>query len=140
MSLNERGYLTDFLICKVGLALVAVVLIGAVLWMSQSSNRVASRGDLEMVADDIEHALGAIDGMRGEVKLVRELPSIGQTFDVSISGTRKDGIQIICITVGDVEHVLMLEGIVNGGEFELHRHSPTSIHLTKGEQISLELI
>jgi hypothetical protein len=138
--MNQRGTI-DFLICKVGVALVVVLLVAAVLGMAGSFSRVATRNELGVIADQIGHTLRMIDGMPGEVHLERELPSVEQTFSVTVIGTFSDGTQIIHIAVGSgIEHVIMLTNRVNNGEFELSHHSPTAIRLTKTDQIYLELI
>jgi hypothetical protein len=138
--MNQRGTI-DFLICKVGVALVVVLLVAAVLGMAGSFSRVATRNELGVIADQIRHTLRIIDGMPGEVQLERELPSVEQMFGITIVGTLSDGTQIIRIAVGGrIERVIMLTNKVNNGEFELSRHSPTAIRLTKTDQIYLELI
>ena len=141
MSMNQRGLLTNFLICKVGVALAALLLVSAVLGMSGSFARVTERDDFERVANSIGCALRTIDGIPGEVQLERKLPSTGRIFGLTITGTYSNGAQVIRIGVGGrVERVVMLAKQVNGGEFKLSHKSPTAIRLTKTDQIHLELI
>lgn len=140
--MNERALLIDFLVCKTGVALAAITLIGAVLAMSSSFERTTERDELTTVADTFVQAVRAIDGMLGEVRITRELPTVERQFWVDIVGTY-DGIQVVRVTIvgkGHIERVVMLRNKINGGEFELSCDSPTFIRLTKVGEIYLELV
>lgn len=132
----------DFLVCKVGMVLAAIALVGAVLVMSSSFERTTERDELTAVADTIVQAIRAIDGMPGEVRIARELPSVRLQFGVDIVGTY-DNMQVVRVIIdgqSHVERVVMLMDKLNGGEFELSCDSPTLVRLTKVDQIHLELV
>ena len=140
--MNKRGLFISFIVCKVGMALAAISLIGAALAMSSSFRRTAERDELTTVADALMQAIQTIDGMPGEVRLVRELPAVEQQFWVNIAGTY-DGNQVVHLTIAgqsQVEHVIMLRNKLNGGEFELSCDSPTFVRLTKIDGVCLELV
>jgi len=142
-SINERGLLVDFLVCKVGVALVALALLGAVLTMSLGFKRTAEREDLAMLAETIAGAIRAAESIPGEVELRRELPTLAHQTEVTIIGELNRGIQLIRIIVESqerVERILMLGHEVNGGEFSISRESPSTIHLSKTGRVRLELI
>ena len=140
--MDGRGMFTDFLVCKVGIALAAMALIGAALVMSSSFERTTEQNELTAVADTIAQAIRAIDGMPGEIQIARELPSVGLQFGVDIVGTY-DNIQVVRVIVDGrsrVERVVMLRNKLNGGEFGLSRDNPTFVRLTKVDEIRLELV
>lgn len=140
--MDERALLIDFLVCKIGVALAAITLIGAALAMSSSFERTAEQDELTTVADTLVQAVRAIDGMPGEVWITRELPTVEQQFWINIVGTYDD-IQAVRVTIvgkSHVERVVMLRNKLNGGEFELSYDSPTFIRLTKVGEIYLELV
>jgi len=142
-SINERGLLVDFLVCKVGVALVALALLGAVLTMSLGFKRTAEREDLAMLADTIAGAIRTAESMPGKVELRRALPTIAHQTEVTIIGELNQGIQVIRIIVESqerVERALMLGHEVNGGEFSISHESPSTIHLSKTGWVRLELI
>jgi hypothetical protein len=140
--MDGRGLFLDFLVCKVGVALAAIALIGSVLVMLSSSGRTIERGEMTAVADTITQAIRAIDGMPGEIQITSELPSVGSQFLVEIVGTY-DNMQVVRVIIdgqSHVERVFLLREKINGGVFELSRDSPTLIRLAKVDEISLELI
>ena len=142
-SINQRGLLADFLVCKIGIALAALALLGAVLTMSSGFKRTAEREDLAMLADTIAGAIRTAESMPGEVELRRELPTIAHQTEVTIIGELDQEIQVIHIIVESqerVERTLMLDHEVNGGEFSMNQESPSEIHLSKTGEIRLELI
>ena len=141
--MNQRGLLADFLMCKIGVALAALALLGAVLTMSSGFKRVTEREDLAMLADTIAGAIRTVESMPGEVELRKALPALTQQSEVVITGEFSEGIQIIRIVVDSgerVERTLMLNHEVNGGEFSLGLESPTVIRLSKAGEGRLELI
>jgi hypothetical protein len=140
--MDKHGLFISFLVCKVGMAIAAITLIGAALAISSSFERTAERDELTTVADAIAQAIRTIDGMPGEVQIVRELPTVEQQFWVNIVGIY-DGTQVVHMIVAgqsQVERVVMLRNKLNGGEFELSCDSPTFVHLTKIDEVSLELV
>lgn len=140
--MDGRGLFIDFLICKVGVALAAMALVGAVLAMSAGFGRTAERDELTTVADTIAQAIQAIDGMPGEVWIARELPSVGRQFEVDIVGAYDD-VQVVRVIVDGqsrVERVVVLRNKLNDGEFELSRDGPTFVRLTKVDEIHMELV
>jgi len=140
--MDGRGLFLDFLVCKVGVALAAIALIGSVLVMSSSSGRTIERGEMTAVADTITQAIRAVDGMPGEIQITSELPSVGSQFLVEIVGTY-DNMQVVRVIIdgqSHVERVFLLREKINGGTFELSRDNPTLIRLAKVDEISLELI
>jgi len=140
--MEERG-LADFLACKVGMALAAFALASAIVTMSSGAQRTSERDELIGAADSIGSAIRMIDGLPGEVKLVRELPTVKQQFRVTIVGARDGGAQKIQIEAFGRDHVellMMLKNVVNGGNFHLNRWNPTHVRLTKSNEIHLELI
>jgi len=140
--MDERGLFIDFLLCKVGVALAAIALVGAALAMSAGFGRTVERDELTTVADTIAQAIQAIDGMPGEVRIARELPSVGRQFEVDIVGTYDD-MQVVRVIVDGqsrAERVVMLRNKLNGGRFELGCDSPTFVRLTKVDEIHMELV
>lgn len=141
--MNERGLLTSFLACKIGMALAAFAFLGTILSMQASLGRLSEREDLAQLADAIAGAVEAIDSLPGEAEIHRGLPGIPQYFEVVVWGERGGEVQIIHIRViagNEVERVLMLTNQVDGGEFTLVVGNPSTIHLTKADTIQLELI
>ncbi|KUO41364.1 MAG: hypothetical protein AVW06_04580 [Hadesarchaea archaeon DG-33-1] len=96
--MDERALLINFLVCKIGVALAAITLIGAVLAMSSSFERTVKRDELKTVADTLVQAVRAIDSLPGEVWIARELPTVEQQFWIDIVGTY-DNIQIVRMTI-----------------------------------------
>jgi len=140
--MDERGLFIDFLVCKVGVALAAIALVGAALAMLAGFERTTERDELTTVADTIAQAIQAIDGMPGEVRIARELPSVGRQFEVDIVGAYDD-MQIVRVIVDGqsrAERVVMLRNKLNGGRFELSSDSPTLVSLTKVDEIHMELV
>lgn len=140
--MDKRGLFVSFLVCKVGIALAVIALIGAALAMSSSFERTAERDELTAVADALTQAIRTIDGVPGEVQIVRELPTVEQQFWVDIVGTY-DGTQIVHMTVAgqsQVERVIVLKNKLNGGEFELSCDNPTFVRLTKISEVCFELV
>lgn len=140
--MGERGLLIDFLICKIGVALAAITLIGAALAMSLSFKRTVERDELTTVADTLVQAVRAIDGMPCEVWITHELPTVEQQFLINIVGTYDDmqAVRVTIVGKNHVERVAMLRNKLNGGKFELSCDSPTFIRLTKASEIYLELV
>lgn len=135
--------LADFLVCKIGVALAALALLGAVLTMSLGFKCTAERKDLAMLADTISGAIRAIDSMPGEIEMRRALPTIAHQTKVTIIGELNQGIQVIRILVESqerVERTLMLGQKINGGEFSISHESPSTIHLIKTGWVQVELI
>lgn len=131
----------DFLAGKVGVVFTALVLMGVLLATSGSFTREAQRSELEAVVDGVAGALTEVDGLRGEARLVLELPRIKFPYELVISGTFEN-IQTIRISAIGREHVerwLLLTNEVNDGEFEFRLTSPASIAILKREAITLEL-
>ena len=142
-KMDQRGLLADFLVCKIGAALAALALLGAVLTMSSGFKRTAESEDLAMLADTIAGAIRTAERMPGEVELRRVLPALAKQTEVVIIGELRKGIQVIHIVVGSgerVERTLMLDHEVNSGEFSLSHESPSVIRLSKAGGIRLELI
>lgn len=140
--MDGRGLFLDFMVCKIGVALAAIALIGAVLVMSSSSGRTIERGEMTAVADTITQAIRVVDSMPGEIQITSELPLVGFQFLVEIDGTY-DNIQVIRLIIdgqNHVERVFFIREKINGGAFELRSDSPTLIRLTKVDEIALELI
>ncbi len=141
--MDDRGLLTSFLICKIGVALAALAFLGIILSMQAGVGRLAEREDLTQVADAIAGAIKAIDSLPGEAEMRRDLPAISQQFEVVVTGGRDNGAQVLRVHViadGEVERVLALTNQVNEGEFTLTMKNPSTIHLTKAGAIQLGLI
>lgn len=141
--MNERGLLTSFFVCKIGVALAAFALIGAIFSMWAGLGRLSEREDLTQLAGTIASAIETIDSLPGKAEIQRDLPGILQQFEVVVVGERGGGVQIIhvrVVTDGEVERVVMLTNQVNGGEFTLAMKNPRVVHLTKVDTIQLELI
>ena len=141
--MDQRGLLADFLVCKIGVALAALALLGAVLTMSSGFKRTAEREDLAMLADTIAGAIRTAESMPGKIELRRALPTIAHQTEVTIIGELNQGIQVIRVIVesqGRVERTLMLSHEVNGGEFSISHESPSAICLSKTGGVRLELI
>ena len=140
--MNQWGIMADFLVCKIGVALAALALLGAALGMSSSFERTAEREDLAMIADTIAGAIQTTERLLGDIRLKRELP-IRTQAEVTIIGNHSGGVQAVHIIVWTrerVERTLMLTTKVNGGDFTLSRESPSAIRLSKTIEIQLELI
>lgn len=141
--MDDRGMLTSFLVCKIGVALAALAFLGIILSVHASIGRLAEREELAQLADAIAGAIKEIDSLPDEAEMQRDLPAIPQQFEVVVTGERSGGIQVIRVSIiadGEVERVLMLANQVNEGEFTLTVKNPSIIHLTKAGTILLELI
>jgi len=141
--LDERGSLSIFLVCKVGVALVVLSLIGVALASYSSAQRTAEREELEIVADSIIGAIRTADSLPGEVRLERRLPNTHQQFEVEVLGSYTGNFQSVRIRVSaneSVEKTLVLMRRLNSGAFEMRRSMPTMLRLQKSGGISLELI
>ncbi len=55
--MNQRGALTSFLLCKLGIVFAVAALIGSATAMSASLDRTAQRDDLGEVAERVTDAL-----------------------------------------------------------------------------------
>jgi hypothetical protein len=140
---DDRGLLTSFLICKIGVALAALAFLGIILSMQAGVGRLTEREDLAQVADAIGGAIKAIDSLPGEAEMRRDLPAISQQFEMIVTGERDNGVQVLRVHViadGEVERVLALTNQVNEGEFTLAMKNPSIIHLKKAGAIQLELV
>lgn len=141
-SLGQGGALDGFLVGKLGVALAALVLLGAALGMSSSFRRAEEMGEFAMVAEAIADAIQEAERLPGEVKMRKELPAIPHA-KVTILGERDGGLQVIRVTVESndrVERILVLATRVNDGKFTLSRENPSTILLHKSNEILLELI
>jgi len=140
---NERGVLTSFLVCKIGVAFAGLAFLGVILSIHASIGRLAEREELAQVADAIAGAIKEIDFLPSKAEMWRSLPVTSQRLEVVVIGERSSGIQVIRVNIiadGEVERVLMLTNQVNGGDFTLTIKNPSIIHLTKAGTIQLELI
>lgn len=140
--MDQSGLLADFLLCKIGVALAALALLGAAFGMSSSLKRTAEREDLATLADTIEGTIRMVERLPGEVELRKELPQITRA-EVMIVGERSGEAQVVRIIVGSegqIERTLILTTEVNGGRFMLSHESPGAIRLSKANEIQLELI
>ena len=141
--MNERGMLTSFLVCKIGVALAALAFLGIILSMQASVGRLSEREELAQLADAIAGAIKEIDSLPCEAEIRRDLLSIPRQFEIVVTGERSSGTQVIRVSIiadGEVERVLMLANQVNEGEFTLTVKNPSIIHLTKAGTILLELV
>lgn len=139
--MDQRGLLANFLVCKIGVALAVLALLGAALGMSSSFKRTAEREDLAMLADTIAGAIQTAESLPGEVGLRKELPTT--QAEVTITGEFSGGIQVVRIIVGSqerVKRILILAARINGGEFTLSHENPSAMRLSKAGEIQLELI
>ena len=138
--MNQRGALTSFLLCKLGIVFAVAALIGSATAMSASLDRTAQRDDLGEVAERVTDALEEIDGTPGKVWIERDLPAVGRDFDLVVVGSY-GRTQFVRVRVGgDIERLTVLSTAVNGGNFALSCRNPTKIRLTKDGQICLEVI
>lgn len=141
--MDDRGLISGFIVCKIGVALAALVFLGAILSMYSSMERLAGREELEQAAGAIASAIEAADSMPGEVEMWLGLPAISQEFEVLVVGERNGEVQMICMRVvagPEVERVLVLSSQVNSGEFKLTVKNPRQVHLRKAGTIQLELV
>ncbi|HID60786.1 MAG TPA: hypothetical protein EYP46_02870 [Hadesarchaea archaeon] len=141
--MNDHGLLASFFLCKIGVALAALVFLGMALSMHASLGRLAEQEDLTQLADAIADTIGAADSLPGEAELQRNLPAVLQQFEVVVTGERSIGVQVVRVHViaeDEVERVFMLTNQVNGGYFTLTAENPREIHLRKTDAIQLELI
>ena len=138
--MNQRGALTSFLLCKLGIVFAVAALIGSATAMSASFDRAAQREELGEVAERVTDALEEIDGTPGKVWIERDLPAVGRDFDLVVVGSY-GRTQFVRVRVGgDIERSTFLSTAVNGGNFALSCRNPTKIRLTKEGQICLEVI
>lgn len=138
--MNQRGALTSFLLCKLGIVFAVAALIGSATAMSASLDRTAQRDELGEVAERVTDALEEIDGTPGKVWIERDLPAVGRDFDLVVVGSY-GRTQFVRVRVGgDIERSTLLSTAVNGGNFALSCRNPTKIRLTKDGQICLEVI
>ncbi len=138
--MNQRGALTSFLLCKLGIVFAVATLIGSATAMSASFDRTAQREELGEVAERVTDALEEIDGTPGKVWIERDLPAVGRDFDLVVVGSY-GRTQFVRVRVGgDIERSTLLSTAVNGGNFALSCRNPTKIRLTKDGQICLEVI
>lgn len=140
--MNQRGSLTGFLLCKLGVMFAVTALLGAVVIMHSSFERTARREKLEVAIRTVTDALYMIDGMPGEVQIERELPTLEQEFELVVIGTggEEQVIRVIADGRENVERAVMLLNRVNGGEFTLRCKNPAEVRLVKDEQIFMEVI
>ena len=140
--MNQRGALTSFLLCKLGIVFAVAALIGSATAMSASLDRTTQRDDLGEVAERVTEALEEIDSTPGKVWIERDLPSVGRDFDLVVVGSYSRT-QFVRVRVGgeeNIERSTLLSTAVNGGNFALSCRNPTKIRLTKDGQICLEVI
>ncbi len=141
--MDYHGLTSGFFVCKIGVALAAMSLIGAALVTSSSAKNTAEREELGAVADAIADAIRTADGLPGEVRLERRLPITHHQFNVEIAGTRDGTTQVVRVRViaaESVERTLMIANRLEGGTFGLSRGAPTMLRLHKLDGISLELV
>ena len=141
--MDERGSLSIFLVCKVGVALAVLSLMGAALASYSSAQRTAEREELGIVADSIIDAIRTADSLPGEVKLERRLPNTEQQFEVEVLGSYTGNFQSLRVRVSAkerVEKALVFVRRLNGGAFEMRCSAPTMLRLQKSDGIILELI
>ena len=141
--MDERGSLSIFLVCKVGVALAVLSLIGVALVSYSSAQRTAEREELEIVADSIIGAIRTADSLPGEVRLERRLPNTEQQFEVEVLGSYTGNFQSVRVRVyakESVEKTFVSMRMLNGGAFEMRCSMPTLLRLQKSDGITLELI
>lgn len=140
--MDQRGSLTGFLLCKLGVMFAVTALLGAVVIMHSSFERTTRREKLEVAIRTVTDALRMIDGIPDEVQIERELPTLEQEFELVVIGTGGDEQVIRVIADGreNVERVAILLNWVNGGEFTLRCKNPAKVRLVKDEQIFMEVV
>lgn len=140
--MDQRGSLEGFLFSKLGVAFAVIVLFGAVVMMHLSLGRAIQRERLEVIVRTVADELCMIDGMPGEVQIERELPTIGQRFDLVVIGAvgEKQIIRVIAVGTENVERDVILLNMVNHGEFTLRCKNPVKVRLIKDKQIFMEVI
>ncbi|KXB02406.1 hypothetical protein AKJ45_02015 [candidate division MSBL1 archaeon SCGC-AAA261F19] len=140
--MDEGGWLTGFLTSKLGVALTAISLIGASIAMYGSFERTVQGEQLNAVADSTAAAFHTVCSLPGRVHLRRELPSIDQSYTITISGSYESYQTIRILVAGreNVSRTLFIEEKVNGGDFDIERKGPRKIRITKSSQILVEVI
>ena len=141
--MGERGSISTFFVCKIGVALAVLLLMGVALASYSSAQRTAEREELEMVADSIIGAIRTADSLPGEVRLERRLPNTEQQFEVEVLGSQVGNFQSVRVRVyakESVEKTLVSMRRLNGGAFEMKCNTPTMLRLQKSDGITLELV
>jgi hypothetical protein len=140
--LDERGSISIFLVCKVGVALAVLSLMGVALASYSSAQRTVEREELEMVADSIIGAIRTADSLPGEMVLERRLPNIEQQFEVEVIGSYSNfqSVRVRMIAKESIEKTSMLMHRLNSGAFEMRCSAPTMLRLQKSDGITFELI
>jgi hypothetical protein len=140
--LDERGSLSIFLVCKVGVALAVLSLMGVALASYSSAQRTAEREELEVVADSIICAIRTADSLPGDVLLERKLPNTRQQFGVEVMGSclNFQSVRVRVYAKESVEKTLVLIHRLNSGTFEMRRGTPRLLRLRKSDGITFELI
>lgn len=140
--MDERGSISIFLVCKVGVALAVLSLMGVALASYSSAQRTVEREELEMVADSIIGAIRTADSLPGEMVLERRLPNIEQQFEVEVIGSYSNfqSVRVRMIAKESIEKTSMLMHRLNSGAFEMRCSAPTMLRLQKSDGITFELI
>ncbi len=140
--MDNYGVSPDFLLCKIGLAIAVIAIIGAITSINAGYRRFAERQELEQIAGEIAKTIDEIDKFLGDAELKRELSATSGQFEVLINGKLADGLQLIQIQVSSdikTERLLELSTTVNRGDFFLSVKNPREILAKKSNGIEVEL-
>ncbi|MBC7219714.1 MAG: hypothetical protein H5T49_06270 [Hadesarchaea archaeon] len=141
--MEKDGSSAVFLLGKAGVAIAAIALIGFAFSMKTTTDRLNEREELELIAGTITGALEKINGLPKGTEFYRELPPIADRFEVSVKGELIDGLQVISVKINSgskLERLLILDSIVNNGDFFLSEQNPRGILIRKSDGINLELV
>ncbi len=140
--MNRRGSIACFMVCKIGIVLAVVVLIGAVINMASSIDREAHREEMIETAKIILGALEEADSIPGKVSIERELPGSPRNMSIVLEGERGPS-QLVRVRIEGLENIArhtVLSAIVNNGSFSLRVNNPSRLRLLKESFILMELI
>lgn len=142
--MDDRGTMAGFLVGKTGVAIAALAMVAIVLAMSSASARFWVRQDFERIADTIAHSIESVGGAPAEASVSRRLQSIEAQFEVWLSGEVENGLQYLHIRVGqatnNAERLLVLDALINGGDFEISGANPAEIVVKKSEGVWVGLV
>lgn len=141
-QLDERGFSPDFLLCKVGVALVVIALVGITLTLNDWTVRSAERQRLERLTDEIVNTIEKIDGLPGQGEIRCALLPIAGEFEVSMTGELNGNLQLVRVKVisgVQIERLLTPHTMVNNGGFWISVKNPSKIVAKKSDKITVEL-
>ncbi len=140
--MEDVGASAGFLICKLGVAFVAIACFGCALSLASATTRFAEAQDLEVAAETILRAVERIESYPAGSELRRSLPAQAGNYEITITGEFENGLQLLQVEVragASVSRSLVMSTAVNGGDFSILRKNPSELIVQKRAEISAEL-